>query len=124
MKANKATVLRRQKCRRRVRSKVIGTADRPRLSVFRSNQHIYAQLVDDAAARTVLSASTRQSALAKELAHGRGSNKSAAQVVGKAIASAALARGIKQVCFDRGHYRYHGRVRALAEAAREAGLAF
>jgi large subunit ribosomal protein L18 len=124
MKASKATAIRRRKCRRRVRSKVIGTQDRPRLSVFRSNRHIYAQLIDDAGARTILAASTRQSALAKELSDGRGSNKSAAQIVGQAIATAAVAKGITRICFDRGHYRYHGRVRALAEAAREAGLTF
>ena len=124
MKASKATAIRRRKCRRRVRSKVIGTQDRPRLSVFRSNRHIYAQLIDDAGARTILAASTKQSALAKELSDGHGANKSAAQVVGKAIATAAVAQGITRACFDRGHYRYHGRVRALAEDAREAGLAF
>ena len=124
MQANKAKALRRRKCRRRVRAKVIGTQDRPRLSVFRSNRHIYVQLIDDAAARTVLAASTKQSALAESLADGRGSNRVAAQAVGKAIADAALEKGIKQICFDRGHYRYHGRVRALADAAREAGLKF
>ncbi|NIA06212.1 MAG: 50S ribosomal protein L18 [Actinobacteria bacterium] len=124
MQAHKATAIRRRKCRRRVRSKVIGTQVRPRLSVFRSNRHIYAQLIDDAAARTILAVSTKQSALAEQLSDGRGSNKSAAQAVGKAIADAAVAQGITQVCFDRGHYRYHGRVRALAEAAREAGLIF
>ena len=94
------------------------------MSVSRSNRHIYVQLIDDANARTILAASTKQPALAKELSDSRGSNKPAAQVVGKAIATAALANGITQVCFDRGHYRYHGRVRALAEAAREAGLIF
>ena len=124
MQANKAIAIRRRKCRRRVRAKVIGTQTRPRLSVFRSSRHIYVQLIDDANARTILAVSTRQPALAKELPEGRGSNKAAAQVVGKAVAAAALAKGISQVCFDRGHYRYHGRVRTLAEAAREAGLAF
>ena len=124
MKANKATAIRRRKCRRRVRAKAIGTQDRPRLSIFRSNRHIYAQLIDDADARTILAVSTKQSALAKGLSDGRGSNKSAAQIVGKAIAAAAVAKGITRVCFDRGHYRYHGRVRALAEAARESGLTF
>ena len=124
MKASKATAIRRRKCRRRVRSKVIGTQTRPRLSVCRSNRHIYAQLIDDAAARTILAASTKQTALAKELPGGLGSNSSAAQAVGKAIATAAVAQGITQACFDRGHYRYHGRVKALADAAREAGLAF
>ena len=120
----KAIVLRRRKCRRRVRAKVIGTQDRPRLSVFRSSQHIYVQLIDDSVGRTLLAVSTRQNALADKLTDGKGSNRSAAQVVGKIVAEQALAKGINRVCFDRGHYRYHGRVKALADAAREGGLVF
>ena len=124
MLLRKAIVIRRRKCKRRVRSKVTGTEVRPRLCVFRSNRHIYAQVIDDNIGRTLLAVSTKQSALAKKLADGKGSNVSAAQMVGKAVAEQALAKGIGEVCFDRSHYRYHGRVKALAEAAREAGLAF
>ena len=124
MRLVKAIALRRRKCRRRVRAKVRGTAQRPRLSVFRSNRHIYAQLIDDTAGCTLAAAGTRQSALAKALHHGCASNKDAAQLVGKAIAAQALAKGVSQVCFDRGSYRYHGRVKALADAARDAGLKF
>ena len=123
MGKNEPRVARYQR-HKRVRAKVEGTTTKPRLCVFRSLNHIYAQLIDDANARTILAVSTRQAALAKELPDGRGSNKAAAQIVGKAVAAAALAKGITQACFDRGHYRYHGRVRTLAEAAREAGLAF
>jgi large subunit ribosomal protein L18 len=90
------------------------------LSVFRSNRHIHAQLIDDSAGRTIAAVGTQQSTLAD----GCGSNKVAAQLVGKAIAAQALANGLSTVCFDRGCYRYHGRVKALADAAREAGLKF
>ena len=124
MRLIKAIAIRRRKCKRRVRAKVQGTAQRPRLSVFRSNRHIHAQLIDDSAGRTIVAVGTQQSTLAKTLADGRGSNKAAAQLVGKAIAAQALANGLSTVCFDRGCYRYHGRVKALADAAREAGLKF
>ena len=124
MRFAKAIAIRRRKCKRRTRAKVRGTAQRPRLSVFRSNRHIYAQLIDDSAGRTLAAAGTKQSALAKALPDGRASNKAAAQLVGKAIAAQALANGVNQVCFDRGSYRYHGRVKALADAARDAGLKF
>ena len=124
MRLNKAIAIRRRKCKRRVRVKVKGTAQRPRLSVFRSNRHIHAQLIDDSAGRTIAAVGTQQATLAKTLADGCGSNKAAAQLVGKAIAAQALANGLSQVCFDRGRYRYHGRVKALADAAREAGLKF
>ena len=124
MRFRKAITIRRRKCRRRVRAKARGTADRPRLSVFRSNCHIYAQLTDDAAGRTLVCANTKQSALAEKLPQGKGANVAAAKVVGQAIAALALEKGFTQVCFDRGSYRYHGRVKALAEAAREAGLKF
>ena len=124
MRLIKAIAIRRRKCKRRVRAKVQGTAQRPRLSVFRSNRHISAQLIDDSAGRTIAAAGTQQSALAKTLDDGHGSNQAAAKLVGKAIAAQALANGVKQVCFDRGCYRYHGRVKALADAAREAGLKF
>ena len=124
MRLIKAIAIRRRKCKRRVRVKVKGTAQRPRLSVFRSNRHIHAQLIDDSAGRTIAAVGTQQPTLAKTLSDGCGSNKAAAQLVGKAIAAQALANGLRQVCFDRGCYRYHGRVKALADAAREAGLKF
>lgn len=106
----------------RVRKKVYGTPERPRLCVFRSEKHIYAQIIDDTAGHTIVSAST----LDKEL---RGSltktwNKAAAREVGKLIGKKALEKGIQTVVFDRGGFKYHGRVKELAEGAREAGLKF
>ena len=108
--------LRRHK---RIRAKIFGTAARPRLDVFRSNANIYAQIIDDENGVTLLSAST----LEKEF-EGYGGNKDAAKAVGTMIAKRALERGITEVVFDRGGYVYHGRVQALAEAAREGGLKF
>jgi len=105
-----------------VRKKVLGTPDRPRLSVFRSNRHIYAQIIDDTAGATLVSASTRAKAAREKMSNTR--DKKAAQAVGEAIAKQALSVGIKCVCFDRNRYKYHGRVKALAEGARKAGLAF
>lgn len=111
-----------QRRRLHVRKKVLGTPDRPRLSVFRSGRHIYAQIIDDVAGVTLASASTRARELRERLAHG--SDKKAAQVVGEAVAKQALGVGIKCVCFDRNRYKFHGRVKALAEGARKAGLVF
>jgi large subunit ribosomal protein L18 len=105
-----------------VRKKVFGTPDRPRLSVFRSNRHIYAQIIDDTVGVTLASAGTRTKAIQGQLP--RYSNKKAAEVVGEAIAKQALNVGIKCVCFDRNRYKFHGRVKSLADAARKAGLAF
>jgi len=105
-----------------VRKKVFGTSDRPRLSVFRSNRHIYAQIIDDVGGATLVSASTRTKTLRDQLPNS--GNKKAAQVVGEAVAKQALGVGIKCVCFNRNHYKFHGRVKALAEAARKAGLVF
>ena len=105
-----------------VRKKVFGIPDRPRLSVFRSNRHIYAQIIDDVAGVTLASASTKAENLGGKKAHG--GNKKAAQIIGEAVAKQALGVGIKCVCFDRNRYKFHGRVKALAEAARKAGLAF
>ncbi|PZN13392.1 MAG: 50S ribosomal protein L18 [Bacillota bacterium] len=113
----------RQRRHRRVRKKVHGTAERPRLNVFRSLKHIYAQVIDDDAGVTLVAASTVEPEL-REAVGGYGGNVQAAQVVGRVIAERALAKGIERVVFDRGGYRYHGRVKALAEAAREAGLKF
>jgi len=92
------------------------------LSVFRSNRHIYAQLIDDMAGATLVAASTKGKQLHEQLAHA--SNRKAAEAVGEVLAKKALDVGIKAVCFDRGPYKYHGRVKALADAARKAGLAF
>ena len=105
-----------------VRRKVFGTPDRPRLSIFRSNRHIYAQIIDDVAGATLVSASTGAKGLRDRLS--AGGDKKAAQVVGEAIAKQALGVGIKCVCFDRNRYKFHGRVKALAEAARKTGLVF
>jgi len=105
-----------------VRKKVSGTAERPRLSVFRSNRHIYAQIIDDSAGATLVSASTLVKTADKKPAnHG---NKKAAELIGEAVAKQALSVGIKCVCFDRNRYKYHGRVKSLADAARKAGLVF
>lgn len=106
----------------RVRKHVSGTAERPRLSVFRSTSHIYAQLIDDQTHHTLVAASTLDTSV-KE-AHPHGGNLEAAKAVGKLIAERATEKGIQAVVFDRGGYLYHGRVAALAEAAREAGLEF
>ena len=107
----------------RVRRKVSGTPSRPRLCVQRSLGQIYAQVIDDAAGKTLVSASTLSKDL-KVALKGNGGNKAAAEAVGKALAEKALKVGVKQVVFDRGGYRYHGRVLALADAARKGGLSF
>lgn len=112
----------RQRRHRRLRRKVIGSAERPRLLVRRTLHHIYATVVDDTRGHTLVAASTRESALAGELASK--TNLSAAQKVGAAIANKAKGAGITAVVFDRGGLKYHGRVRALADAARKAGLEF
>ena len=114
----------RAKRHRRVRKLVAGTPQRPRLAMHRSLRHISVQLVDDAAGRTLAAASTQEEALRAGLPKGSGPTLAAAAAVGKAIASRAREQGIDVVVFDRGGYLYHGRVRALAEAAREGGLKF
>ena len=108
--------------KRRVRKKIFGTSERPRLSVFRSNKHIYAQIIDDLAGVTLVSASTRTKNIRGEFSNG--GNRAAAEAVGVAIAKQAGNVGIKCVSFDRNRCQYHGRVKALAEAARKTGLAF
>ena len=113
------SVRRRERLRYQLRSKSGG---RPRLSVFRSGKHIYAQVIDDAQGRTLAAASSLDGGLKAALK--TGADKSAAAAVGKLVAERALEAGIKEVVFDRGAYLYHGRVKALAEAAREGGLAF
>ncbi|MDJ0713447.1 MAG: 50S ribosomal protein L18 [Prochloraceae cyanobacterium] len=111
-----------QRRHRRLRRKVTGTADRPRLSVFRSNCHIYAQVIDDVAQHTLAAASTLEPEIRSQLSSGATCDASAA--VGKLVATRSKEKGIEQVVFDRGGNLYHGRVKALAEAAREAGLNF
>jgi large subunit ribosomal protein L18 len=114
----------KQQLRRRnhVRRNIVGTPERPRLTVFRSSKHIYAQLVDDLHQVTLAAASTNSPTLREQVAYG--GNVKAAKVVGQQLAEAAKAKGISKAAFDRGHYRYHGRVKALADAAREGGLQF
>ena len=115
-------LLARKRRHRRVRKKISGTAERPRLNVFRSLRHIYAQIIDDDRGRTLIAASTRDPALRDQLA---GLDKTAqAKVVGQALAERAQAKSVRQVIFDRGGYKYHGRVKALADGAREGGLEF
>jgi large subunit ribosomal protein L18 len=111
-----------QRRHRRIRKKVNGTTERPRLCVFRSNNHIYAQVIDDTAQHTLAAASTLEPDLKGELSSGATRDASAA--VGKLVAKRALEKGIAKVVFDRGGNLYHGRIKALAEAAREAGLDF
>ena len=105
---------------RRIRSRLSGTADRPRLAVFRSNDHMYAQIIDDTVGNTIVAASTLDKDVKAELT--KTNNVEAAAYLGKVIAKKALDKGIKEVVFDRGGYIYQGKVAALAEAAREAGL--
>lgn len=112
--------VRRQRRHERSRKRLAGSAESPRLNVFRSLNHIYAQIIDDTAGATLLAVSSKT----KDLGLGNGGNVAAAKVVGRAVAERALAQGIQRVVFDRGGYVYHGRVKALADAAREAGLQF
>ncbi|GAB6932373.1 MAG TPA: 50S ribosomal protein L18 [Calditerricola sp.] len=112
----------RKKRHLRVRKKVFGTPERPRLNVFRSNKHIYAQIIDDLKGHTLVAASTLDKELRDQIENG--GNVEAAAKVGALVAKRALEKGITKVVFDRGGYKYHGRVKALAEAAREAGLEF
>jgi large subunit ribosomal protein L18 len=108
----------------RIRKRIQGNSERPRLNVFRSNVHIYVQVIDDTAGHTLVAASTTEKAMRAEERSGNGSKIAQAQAVGKLIAERALQAGVTKVVFDRGGYRYHGRVKALADAAREAGLSF
>lgn len=122
MKPQKALNIRRWRRTHRVRKRVRGDAHRPRLTVFRSNSHMYCQVVDDQSGRTLVSASTRDKDLRSQI-QGAG-NASAAKLIGQTLAERAKAAGITQVKFDRGRYKFHGRVAQLATAAREAGLSF
>ena len=109
----------RKRIHKRIRSRVSGTSERPRLAVFRSVSHIYAQVIDDGAGHTLVAAGSTE----KDLS-GKGGNVEGAKLIGKAVAERAREKGIKRVVFDRGGYLYHGRIKALADAAREAGLEF
>ena len=120
MDINKHKRVRLRRRHNRVRKTISGTAERPRLAVFRSLNHIYAQVIDDLSGKTIASASSREGGLGLE----RCGNVSAASAVGKAVAERAKEKGVKTVAFDRGGFRYHGRIRALADAARSEGLEF
>jgi large subunit ribosomal protein L18 len=116
---------RRERIHLRQRKRISGTEERPRLSVFRSVSHIYAQVIDDLQGRTLVSAASTEPSLKAAFAKDvRGGNKKGAEAVGKAIAERSIEKGIKRVVFDRGGFLYHGRIRAVAEAARKAGLEF
>jgi len=114
---------RRLKRKMRVRKNVRGSSEKPRLCVFRSGKHIYAQLIDDTKGETLVSASSMSKDLASEIGKNSG-NKKGAAIVGRAIGTAALAKGIKKIAFDRNGFLYHGRVASLSKAARESGLQF
>jgi large subunit ribosomal protein L18 len=122
MNAHKLKQVQRLRRRHHVRRKIVGTVERPRLTVFRSSKHIYAQLIDDLTGQTLAAASSIAPDMKKSVAYG--GNIKAAQAVGKRLAEVAKERGISKAAFDRGHYRYHGRIKALADAAREGGLQF
>lgn len=122
MISKKSRTLIREKKHMKLRNRFSGTAERPRLAVYRSNMHIYAQIIDDDAQKTLVAASTVEKAVKAELE--KTNDVAAAAYVGKVVAQKALEAGIKEVVFDRGGYVYHGKVKALADAAREAGLEF
>ena len=113
-------IKRRQRIKNRVRKIISGTESQPRLSVFRSNKEIYAQLIDDVSGNTIVSSSSAE----KEISKVKGNKTETASVVGKKLAEKAVSKGIKQVSFDRSGYLYHGRVKSLADGAREGGLKF
>jgi large subunit ribosomal protein L18 len=113
---------RRLRRQRHVRNRMTGTPERPRLAVFRSSKHIYAQMVNDQTGTTLVAASTMEPDIKAQVKYG--GNKAAAAVVGRVVAERAKQAGIDKICFDRRSYKYHGRVAALAQAAREAGLQF
>ena len=124
MIAKEAKDSKRSRVHTRIRKKMQGTSERPRLNVYRSTNHLYVQVIDDSKHATLISANTLEFGEAKEGKRPTGGNVSAAKQLGKTIAERAKEKGIKQVVFDRGGYLYHGRVKALADAAREGGLEF
>ncbi|CUS91016.1 LSU ribosomal protein L18P [Candidatus Kryptobacter tengchongensis] len=115
--------VRREKIRKRVRAKIIGTPERPRLSVYRSLKHIYAQIIDDTKGHTLVAMSSLSKEIRDEVRNAK-TKTEVSRIVGLALAKKALEKGITKVVFDRNGYKYHGRVKALAEAAREGGLVF
>lgn len=122
--AHELVKARRRRRQLRVRKRIQGSAERPRLAVFRSSKHIYAQVIDDTQGHTLAAAGTLDGDVKGQLDGPSGGNVAAAAAVGRAIAKRAKEAGIDKVCFDRRSYKYHGRVKALADAAREAGLQF
>ena len=122
MKAQKRKSVSQERRRNRVRKAVRGSAERPRLTVFRSSKHIYAQVVDDEQGCTLASVSTVSPEFKGKMAYG--GNIKVAEAVGSLLAEKAKTAGVSKVCFDRGHYKYHGRIKALADAARQGGLDF
>ena len=122
MKHQKSLNVQRWRRKNRVRKKLRGNAEQPRLSVHRTNKHLYCQLIDDEIGKTLASASTRDKDLAGQIKYG--GNCEAAKIVGTALAERAKAAGVSRVIFDRGSFKYHGRIAELADAAREAGLEF
>ncbi len=122
MKRLTEKIARRERRKKRIRRRLAGRPDRPRLTVFRSHKNIYAQIIDDTSARTLVSASSAEKDLRAKI--GYGGNKSAAAAVGEILAAKAAGEGIKKVVFDRSGYAYHGRLKELAEAARKGGLEF
>jgi len=122
MKADKAKLFRRRRRKRGIRKSVVGTSQRPRLTVFRSLNHVYAQIIDDERGVTLVQASSRNTDLRDAIKSG--GNIEGAKVVGVALAERAKAANIERVCFDRNGFKYHGRIKGLADAAREGGLSF
>ena len=122
MKHQKSLNVQRWRRKNRVRKKLKGNADQPRLSVHRTNKHLYCQVIDDDLGKTIASANTRDKSLAEQIKNG--GNCEAAKIIGQAIAERAKAAGVSRIKFDRGTFKYHGRVAELANAAREAGLEF
>ena len=122
-KRTAAKAVKRIKNRARTRKKIVGTAERPRLAIFRSTRNLYAQIIDDSTGRVLVSASTLKVAVPTQTKEAK-TNKEAAKAIGAEVAKLALAKDIKSVVFDRSGYLYHGKIKALAEAAREAGLKF
>ena len=118
----KLKLVRHERRKGRVKGAITGSTERPRLSIFRSVKNIYAQIIDDTSGKTIAAASSVDKTVRTSMKHG--GNKNAAAAIGKAVAQRAIEKGVTQVAFDRGGNRYHGRVKALAEAAREAGLKF
>jgi large subunit ribosomal protein L18 len=122
MNESKLKLVRRQRRKARVRRKLFGTPERPRMTVFRSLRNISVQLIDDIAGQTLCSAGTQDKSLAGQVK--QGGNRAAAMVIGELLAERARMKGIRKVAFDRSGYKFHGRIKALAESARQAGLAF